>query len=198
MAQSDDERRQWVDGKLAKLTPDSVWTPNVPRGLEQLRRADGARRPWRVWTAVAVTATILFAIPNPTLRAFAHKCGVFVARVTGFDHSRRSIADLTLEGFDGRTAKLSASRGNVVVLTVWPPTCARCETERSWFDEFQRDYRARGLTVLAASLEHDGPAIGVSVPTTLILDRTGGIAVTHGGFCSKAEYRQDIENLLAE
>src|SRR5206468_2713431 len=124
MAQSDDHRRQWVDGKLAQLTPDPVWTPNVSRSLEQLRCRDRARRPWRVWTAVAVTATILFAIPNPTLRAFAHKCGVFVARVTGFNHSRPSIADLTLKGFDGQAVRLSASRGNVVVLTIWPPTCA--------------------------------------------------------------------------
>ena len=198
MARSDDERRQWVDAKLARLTPDSGWTPNVSRGLEQLGRSDSVRRPWRVWAAVAVTATILLTIPNPRLRAFAHRCGLFVARVTGFDHSRRSIADLTLTRFDGQATTLSASRGNVVVLTIWPPTCARCETERSWFNQFQREYRPRGLTVLGASLEHDGPAIGVSVPTTLILDRTGGIAVRHAGFCSKAEYRHDIERLLAE
>jgi hypothetical protein len=36
------------------------------------------------------------------------------------------------------------------------------------------------------------------VRTTLILDRDGRIAVRHVGFCSKAEYRQDIEKLLAE
>ena len=52
--------------------------------------------------------------------------------------------------------------------------------------------------MVAASLEQDGPAIGVSIPTTLILDRRGGIAVRHAGFCSKAEYRHDIEKLLAE
>ena len=198
MARSDDDRRRWVDGKLARLTPDSGWTPDVSRGLEQLGRADRVRHPWRVWTAAAVTATILFAIPNPTLRALAHKCGVFVARVAGFDQSRPSIVDLTLKGFDGQATKLSASRGRVVVLTIWPPTCGRCQTERSWFDEFQREYRVRGLSVLDASLEHDGPALGVSVPTTLILDRAGGVAVTHTTFCSKAEYRQDIEKLLAE
>ena len=54
------------------------------------------------------------------------------------------------------------------------------------------------VAVVAASLEQDGPAIGVSIPTTLILDRSGGIAVRHAGFCSKAEYRHDIEKLLAE
>jgi thiol-disulfide isomerase/thioredoxin len=137
-------------------------------------------------------------MPNPTLRAFAHKCGVFVARVTGIGQSRPLLVDLTVSGPGGRATQLSASRGRVVLLTIWPPSCARCEAERSWFDEFQRDYGARGLAVIAGSLEQDGPAIGVSVPTTLILDRAGGVAVRHAGFCSKTEYRHDIEKLLAE
>jgi len=198
MGWSDNDRRQWVDDKLARLTPDSKWTPDVSLGLEQLRHGDRPRRQWRMWAAVAATAAILLAIPTPTLRAFAHKCGVFVARVAGLGQSRPLLADLRLSEPDGLATKLSASHGSVILLTIWPPSCARCETERSWFDEFQRDFRARGLTVVAASLEQDGPAIGVSIPTTLILDRRGGIAVRHAGFCSKAEYRHDIEKLLAE
>jgi thiol-disulfide isomerase/thioredoxin len=148
--------------------------------------------------AVAATATILLVVQTPTLRAFAHRCGVFVARVAGFSQSRPVIADLVVRGMDGQSTRLSASRGSVVLLTIWPPTCARCDAERSWFEEFQREYGARGLAVATASFAHDGPAIGVSGPTTVILDRTGGIAVTHAGFCSKAEYRRDIEKLLAE
>ena len=198
MAWSDNDRQQWVDEKLERLTPDSGWTPNLSRGREELRRADRPRHPWHLWAAVGATAAILLAIPNPTLRAFARTCGVFVARVAGFAQSRPPVADLLLNAPNGQPTKLSASRGNVVLLTIWPPTCARCETERSWFDEFRHEYGGRGLAVLGASLEQDGRVIGVSVPTTLILDRAGGIAIRHAGFCSNAEYRRDIEKLLAE
>src|SRR5712671_5612935 len=159
MGSSDHDRQQWVDDKLTELTPDSKWTPHLSRGLEQLRRADRPPRQWRVWIAVAALATVLLAMPTPALRAFAHKCGVFVARVTGLGQPRPMLADLAVSGRGGHAIQLSASRGRVVLLTIWPPSCARCETERSWFDEFQRDYGARGLTVIAGSLEQDGPAI---------------------------------------
>jgi len=66
MAQSDDERRQWSRWQARKADARfRLDAERVARSLEQLQRPDGARRPWRVWTAVAVTAAILFAIPNP-------------------------------------------------------------------------------------------------------------------------------------
>ena len=37
-----------------------------------------------------------------------------------------------------------------------------------------------------------------AVPTTLIIDKAGRIAVTHIGFCSKREYEADTQTLLAE
>jgi len=199
MARIDDvDRQRWVDDRLARLTPDPGWRPNLPLGLTRLRRADLSPPRWRLWLAAAVTATVLLAIPNATVRTFAHTCGVFIGRFTGITQSRPSITDLTLNGGDGQPVKLSALRGSVVLLTIWPPTCDRCETERSWFDEFQREYGERGLARLGTSLEKHGSAAGVSVPATLILDREGRIAVRHVGFCSKAEYRHDIEKLLAE
>ena len=37
-----------------------------------------------------------------------------------------------------------------------------------------------------------------SIPTTLIIDKLGRIAVTHVGFCTKSEYETDTKALLAE
>ena len=37
-----------------------------------------------------------------------------------------------------------------------------------------------------------------SIPTTLIIDKWGRIAVTHTGFCTKSEYETDTKTLLAE
>jgi peroxiredoxin len=199
MARIDDiDRQRWVDNRLARLAPDPEWRPNPPLGLERLRRANLSPQRWRLGIAAAVTATVLLVIPNATVRGFAHTCGVFIARFAGLTESRPSIGDLTLNGGDGQPVKLSALRGSVVLLTIWPPTCERCETEEPWFDEFQREYGERGLTRVGTSLERHGSAAGVSVPATLILDREGRIAVRHVGFCSKAEYRHDIEKLLAE
>ena len=37
-----------------------------------------------------------------------------------------------------------------------------------------------------------------SLPTTLIIDRRGGVAVTHIGLVSKQTYESDIERILSE
>jgi hypothetical protein len=94
----------------------------------------------------------------------------------------------------------------------------------SWFTDFQDAYRDRNLLVLGVSLDQGGwtqvtshlarqpinyrvvlgdrelaqSTIGAAIPTTLILDREGRVAVRHVGFCSKAEYRRDIEKVLNE
>jgi thiol-disulfide isomerase/thioredoxin len=112
----------------------------------------------------------------------------------------------------------------VVLLTLWTTTCGQCETEMSWFTHFQDTYREQGFAVLGVAVERDGwtrvtpylnqrpvnyqiaigdrdrakSAVGPSIPTTLILDRQGRIAVRHVGFCSRSEYQRDIQKVLAE
>jgi len=194
----DKDLERWVDDRLSRLTPDPRWNPSIGRGLERVHLGVRHTRRWVLWVATATAATLLFVLPGTPLRAFARTCGVFIARVAGLSAARPAVQDLTLTGIDGGTTTLSAVRGRIVLLSVWPETCSRCQTERSWFEEFQGDYRDRGLAVVGTSLEQSGSTVGASVPTTLILDRSGRIAVRHTGFCSKAEYRQDIEKLLAE
>jgi AhpC/TSA family protein len=198
MAPSEDDKlERWVADQLSELTPDRRWNPDVQRGLQRLHFVERHPRRWVLWM-VAMAAACLFVVSSTTVRAFARTCGVFIARVTGLSPSRPRVQNLVLAGNDGRMTTLSAFRGRVVVLTVWPDACSTCQTERSWFQEFEGDYRERGLAVVGTALEQSGPAVGASVPTTLILDRDGRLAVRHVGFCSKAEYRRDIEKLLAE
>jgi peroxiredoxin len=192
-----DNLERWVADQLAELTPDRRWNPDVQRGLERLHLAERPARRWVLWV-VATAAACLFVVSSTTVRAFARTCGVFIARVTGLSPSRPRVQNLVLSGNDGRMTTLSAFRGRVVLLTVWPEACSTCQTERSWFHDFQGEYRERGLAVVGTSLEQSGSTVGASVPTTLILDRDGRIAVRHVGFCSKADYRQEIEKLLAE
>jgi peroxiredoxin len=138
---------------------------------------------------------------------------------------RRMMPDFTLNDASGRPVRLSDFRGQVVLLNIWTTSCGQCQVEMPWFDEFQRTYRDRGLVVLGISLDTDGwtsvtpyvesKKIGYrvmvgnenfartyatpgAVPTTLIIDKAGRIAVTHIGFCSKREYEADTQTLLAE
>jgi thiol-disulfide isomerase/thioredoxin len=235
MARNDDpDVERWVDERLDTLAPDADWDPDVSRGLYRLRSATNRPHPRR-WlrVAAAAAAAVLLIAPTPALRAFAHKCGEFIARtLPGATPSpagaraslRPSVPDFTFSDGSGRPVALSAFRGKVVLLTFWTTTCGQCQAEIPWFAEFQRTYRSRELIVLGVSLDEGGwasvkpylerrpidyrvvvgdrdlarPTVGSSIPTTLMLDRVGRIAIRHVGYCSKAEYEADIQRLLAE
>jgi thiol-disulfide isomerase/thioredoxin len=137
---------------------------------------------------------------------------------------RFELPDFTLDDASGRSVTLSTFRGKVVLLTFWTTSCGQCETEARWFNEFQRRFGEDNFVVLGLALDHDGwsavrpylereghnyrvmvasrddPRLrpGPSIPTTLIIDRSGCVAVRHVGFCSKQEYERDIQQVLAE
>jgi peroxiredoxin len=138
---------------------------------------------------------------------------------------RRIMPDFTLNDASGRPVRLTDFRGKVVLLNFWTTSCGQCQDEIPWFGEFQQTYRDRGFVVLGVSLDRDGwtsvrPYIesrkisypvmvdtddiahtyvgSGPVPTTLIIDKAGRIAVTHIGFCSKREYEADTRAVLAE
>jgi peroxiredoxin len=137
---------------------------------------------------------------------------------------RRTMPEFTLTDASGQPVRLSDFRGKVVLLNFWTASCRQCDGEIPWFMEFQQTYRD-GLVVLGVSLDKDGWAsarpyleerrinyrvmVGGdelvrqygrlrSIPTTLIIDKWGRIAVTHAGFCAKSEYETDTTALLAE
>jgi peroxiredoxin len=234
MARNDDhtDLGGWVDDRLATLTPDADWEPSVSRGLVRLRsERDRPRRRWTIWIVAAATASVLMFVPTPSLRAFAHSCGEFVARNlpgaagrTARASLRPVVPEFALTDKDGSAVTLSSLRGKVVLLTFWTTTCGQCQAEVPWFTEFQQADRERGLAVVGVALDEGGwssvrpyverqpvgyrvvvadrdrarSASGSSIPTTLILDREGRVAVRHVGFCSKAEYQRDIQKILAE
>jgi peroxiredoxin len=111
-----------------------------------------------------------------------------------------------------------------VLLNFWATWCPPCKTEIPWFTEFQKTYADRDLVVLGVSFDEDGwksvkPYIeenrmnyrvmignddiarlygGLdSLPTTLIVDRFGRIAVTHVGLCSRGGYEAAVKALFA-
>ena len=138
---------------------------------------------------------------------------------------RKMAPDFTLNDASGKPVMLSEFRGKVVLLNFWATWCAPCRTEIPWFTEFQKAYGDRDFVVLGVSLDEDGwksvkPYMeenrmnyrvmignddiarlygGVkSLPTTLIIDRSGRIAVTHVGLCNRSEYEAAAKGLVAE
>ncbi len=137
---------------------------------------------------------------------------------------RRMAPDFVLDDASGKPVRLSELRGQVVLLNFWATWCAPCRIEIPWFIEFQKAQQSRGYTTLGVSLDEDGwdavkpyidqhrinyrVAIGTddlaqlygatSLPTTLIIDRSGRIAAMHVGLCSRNEYEADIKAVLDE
>jgi peroxiredoxin len=138
---------------------------------------------------------------------------------------RKTAPDFTLNDDAGKPVTLSEYRGKVVLLNFWATWCAPCKAEIPWFIEFQRTHGEGRLGVLGVSLDEDGwtsvrPYIeerrvnysivignddvahlynGVhSLPTTLIIDKSGRIAAIHVGLCNKSEYEGDIQAILNE
>jgi cytochrome c biogenesis protein CcmG/thiol:disulfide interchange protein DsbE len=136
---------------------------------------------------------------------------------------RKIAPDFALTDSFGAQVRLSDFRGKVVLLSLWDTACAACNVEIPWFNEFQQRYEHRDLVVLSIALDREGwssirPYIeekrinhrvlagtedighlyGDSIPTALIIDRSGRVAVTHVGFCPKREYETAIENTINE
>jgi peroxiredoxin len=217
------DRVRSVADRLEQLTPPGDWTPSLAKNRALLRGRMGAhsRRRLRLMTWVIATAVVFAAANASVVRAVAQRCGEWLGLVSS---SRPTLPDVSFTDAKGRPVPVSGLRGKVVLLTFWTTTCGQCQTEMSWFADFQHTYRDRDLVVLGVSLDQDGwsevrpfleqrplnyevvvarrevtqPIIGASIPTTMIVDRRGRVAVRHIGYCSKREYQRDLEKVLAE
>ena len=135
---------------------------------------------------------------------------------------RQPAPDFTLRDLDGQTVTLSHLKGKVVLLDFWATWCGGCKVELPWYVEFDRKYRDRGLAVVGVSMDDGGPqmvktflaqkgivypvvigneALGdrfqlQSMPLTLLIDKNGRIAVSHGGIVNKASFEEHIQSLL--
>jgi len=241
---------RWVEDRLASLSPPVGWQPDTVTGLQRFRHGCEARITWSrtwVWAGVTVTALCVCALAFPATRVFAQNCVNACLAETGLagkflwngaatvtyrasggataSSTRKLASDFTLPDVSGNSVRLSAFRGQVVMLNFWATWCTPCNVEIPWFVEFQRIYGDAGFVVLGVSLDDDGwrsvkPYLdekgvnyqvvvgddeiarsygGVeSLPTTFLIDRAGRIATMHEGLVEKQTYEKDIQDLIKE
>lgn len=136
---------------------------------------------------------------------------------------RQTAPSFDLKDAKGNSVKLADFKGRVVLMNFWATWCAPCKAEIPWFQEFDRTYGDRGLSVLGVSMDEDGWKVvnpyldqhkitycmvlgneqlaniygGIdALPTTFIIDGDGKIAAIHHGLEAKETYRKEIEDLL--
>jgi peroxiredoxin len=69
------------------------------------------------------------------------------------------MADFTLPDLRGHAVQLSALRGKVVFINVWATWCPPCVEEMPTMQRLHEQLRARGLVVLAVSLDALGEQV---------------------------------------
>jgi peroxiredoxin len=70
-----------------------------------------------------------------------------------------ALPDFTLSDLQGHTVRLSDSRGQVVFINVWATWCPSCVEEMSTIQKLYDRLHARGLRVLAVSIDALGEQI---------------------------------------
>ena len=123
----------------------------------------------------------------------------------------------------GSPIDLASFRGQVVLLSFWATWCAPCQIEMPHFVRWQQELGARGLQILAISMDDDAaPVLGLTrrrhvnypvimgdeqlgrlyggvlgLPVTFLIDREGNVAAVFKGTSSLRTMRAQILKAVA-
>jgi peroxiredoxin len=171
---SESNLQNWVDARLALLSPRAPWYLDAAKNLTSLNKQLAVKTLWKrtlPWTTAALAAATLtlFFLAAPPPRVLAQRCvDCSIALWQSFsaappaqvelkpESARKPAPDFVLSDSVGKPLKLSDSRGKVVLLNFWATWCGGCQTEIPWFIDFQRKYKDAGLNVIGVSMDDDG------------------------------------------
>jgi len=135
---------------------------------------------------------------------------------------RRVMPELVMTRLDGGTWRMTEHRGQVVLVNYWATWCGPCWEETPGLIRLSQE--VKGLAVVGVALDEGGaekvrkfvdefrvpyPVVmpermsqveyGLEgVPTTILVDKEGRVAKTYVGAVREADFRTDVEVLLAE
>ncbi len=127
--------------------------------------------------------------------------------------------DFTVSSLSGEKISLAQLRGKVVLLNFWATWCAPCREELPQLSALQEKLRARGLVVLAVSVDDERENIanflqenGIklpawwdrdqrvsrlynpqTMPASFVIDRNGVLRFVHNGYSAS-----ELKRLVAE
>ncbi|VVE30247.1 TlpA family protein disulfide reductase [Pandoraea terrigena] len=109
---------------------------------------------------------------------------------------RGATPAFTLDGLDGRPHALSEWRGRVVILNFWATWCGPCREEIPAMGEVARQYRQRGLALVAVNYKEPLATVKsfvdrLPIDGTVLLDVDGAVYKRFGSLGLPATYLVD-------
>ncbi len=136
----------------------------------------------------------------------------------------KKAPEFTLKDMNDKAVSLSSLKGNVVLISFWATWCPPCRDEMPSFNRLYREFRNRGLAIVAVSTDRSASLVKdflgktpvdfpvlmdsdskvarqfkvFSLPTTFLLDRNGAIVQKYLGEeeWDSAKIRDKITTLL--
>ena len=131
----------------------------------------------------------------------------------------KPASDFTLKDLAGRRQTLSALKGKVVLLDFWATWCGPCRRELPTIAKLHKELQAKGLAVVAVNvgeppavvssyLKRNGFSLPVwldtdtevsskygasSIPTLVVIDKTGNVSALKVGLREEADLRALLE-----
>lgn len=131
--------------------------------------------------------------------------------------------DFTLFDIHGSERRLKDFKGKVIILDFWATWCPPCKAEIPHFIELYNEYKNEGLEIIGVALDWNAERVVpqfaeeagmnytvllgnrdvtdlyggiISIPTTFVIDREGGIRKKYIGYRDKEVFEEDIKELL--
>lgn len=138
--------------------------------------------------------------------------------------ARKTMPAMALAQLGGGEWRLADHRGQVVLMNYWATWCGPCREEMPGLARLSQELGPQGLAVVGVSIDkgsHDKVQAFVNamkvpypvafpdplsqmewgmagVPTTILLDRHGRVAKSYVGAVRETDFRQDVQQVLAE
>ncbi|MFK0377595.1 TlpA family protein disulfide reductase [Pandoraea sp. NPDC090278] len=109
---------------------------------------------------------------------------------------RGATPAFSLDGLDGKTYSLSQYRGRVVIVNFWATWCGPCREEIPAMGAVVRQYRQRGLALLAVNYKEPATTVKpfvdkLPIDGTVLLDTDGAVYKRFGSLGLPATYLVD-------